>query len=211
MARGISALTYLNQKLGRNEMIKCLNVFIEKKFLAYNYEKEEYEDACLLLCNEYLERKRRSLRYQTEDFVFSCSESRDFLTYCIDGDNHYSEIILEVADRFAEILSNLEFSYIDVEGDRPDCLSNSIKETTINTFFKYNYFGAKYIEKYGKDFFRNIPAKNIFFISDKVVRIDMADSIFLSIETSLKKKIRTYLNGFGINSVEFYDASKCQY
>jgi hypothetical protein len=209
--KGISSLTYLTENISQEDKKRCLNVFIENNFLTYNYQNEKHENAALLLSENYLKRKRYLLLYQTEDFAFTCSNEKNYLTYSVDGDNEHSKIILKVSEQFSKILSNLVFSYIDNSGDNPDNLDTSVNKLLLDNLFKFNYFGLQYLEKYGKSFFENFPAKQVKFISNKIVRINLVDEVFDEISIETKEKVRMYLSKNGIFNVEFYNASKYQY
>jgi hypothetical protein len=207
----LSALSYLSDNITKNEKQECLKVFIDLELLAYDYEQETFVDPNIVLSEEYFDYDSWSFQYKTEDLTFSCSEDENFFGYVIDGDNNNSEIILEISDKLSKIPENLIFLYIDLDGDRPDYLPNSINNVSVNAFFKFNYFGEVYIEKYGKKFFEDFPAKNVLFINDKVVRVDLVDNIFDSISQDTKDKLIKYLRSFNIEKIEFYDAREHQY
>lgn len=136
----LNSTIYLESKLSLEDKIACAQILIDKGFLAYNYEKEKYEDALLILSQEYLDYARNSLRYKNEIFVFSSSIENDFMSYLIDGDTEESKIILLLSDEFARIVKNFKFSYIDNAGDSPKDLDKTVKKLTFKHFFKYCYF-----------------------------------------------------------------------
>lgn len=201
----LNSTIYLESKLSLEDKIACAQILIDNGFLAYNYEKEKYEDALLILSQEYLDYARNSLRYKNEDFVFSSSIENDFMSYLIDGDTEESKIILLLSDEFARIVKNFKFSYIDNAGDSPKDLDKTVEKLTFKHFFKYSYFGKAFIEKYGRTFFENFPAEKVEFISENVVRIDMVKDIFGKMSAETQKNVINYLFGFGIENVKFYN------
>jgi hypothetical protein len=208
---GISALIYLETKLSLENKIACNRTFIDMGFSAYHYEEERYVDASVLLTEEYLEFDRCSMRYKTEDFVFSSSVNKDFISYSIDGNTDESNVIVSASDRFADILDNFKHAHIDSEGDRPNGLSKTIENLQLKYFFKYNFFGKTFIGKYGRDFFKNFPAEKAEFLSEDVVRIDLVQDVFGTISERTQEKAKNYLNNHGISDVQFYDHKKHRY
>lgn len=207
----ISSLTYLTKNLSEMDKRECLNFFMQKSFLAYNYQNEEHEDASLLLTEKYIPRKRYSLRYGNEDFVISLSNKKDYISCLIDGDSEESSIILDVSDFFAKKLTSFVFSQIDEVGDKPDNLDNSVQQILLDNLFKYNYFGTKYLEKYGSDFFQKFPAEHLKFISNQVVRIDLVKNFNDSISQERKDIVISYLQKFGMKNINFYNAKLNQF
>ena len=202
----LSTLTYLTENLHQEEKKRCYEVFIKNKFLAYDYDKKKFGSPDILLSDKYTNRDRVRLRYKTEDLVFSASKEDDFIISLIDGNNSNSEIILDLSDDFARILSNLKFSYIDNNGDIPKYLDDKVNKLLPGILFKYNYFGLDYINKYGKDFFENFPAVNIKYITENTIRIDLVDNVFGSVSKKLQKQIIEYLQGYNITDVYFYNS-----
>ncbi len=196
---------FLESKLSLENKIACTKLFIGEGFLAYNYETEKYENASLLLSEEYIEYPRNSLRYKNEDFVFSSSVDKNFMSYLIDGVSENARIVLKLSDEIAQIVGNFKYAYLDNAGDSPNDLEKTVEKLTLKHFFKYNYFGKVFIEKYGRAFFENFPAEKVEFITENVVRVDMVKDVFGKMTVETQNNVINYLSNFGIEKVKFYN------
>jgi hypothetical protein len=206
----INVLTYLEKGLIEAEKKKCFNSLVNHKFLVFNYDTNQYENSSIIL-EEYFVFNRLSLRYCSENFVINCELGKDYLTYLIDGNTKDAEIVVELTDDWSNILKNFRFSYIDNSGDNPSELDSIVEMTDIKILFKYNYFGKKYIDKFGNSFFRNFPAKKIDFLNETTVKLILVDNLFENISETTKSKIENYLLDFGISDIEFYDSNNYRY
>lgn len=198
-----SAQIALNKKLNYDNVQECFNLFLEKEFTAYDYEKNSYENFKSVL-KKYPNDPRYSLKYKTVSFGISCSEGKDYLLLNMDNGED-SEIILTLINSLSKLLDTIFlFSYIDKEGDSPNNFDSNINKLELKWLFKYNYFGKAYIDKFGRDFFTNMPCIKQEFITEDIIRIDLCKDIFSPIDKSLMQEVSAYLNAFDVK-VNFYN------
>lgn len=201
--KGFSTRFFLSKEIMKKDKENCINLLIDEGFLGYDYRLNTYVDFKTVL-EKYPNRSRYSSRYKNEDFIISCEEGDKYLGYTIDADSNDSKIIIKVTDGFCKIIDTVNFSYIDNVGDLPDAMMKNSDNKEIKWLFKYNYFGKDFIEKFGKEFFINIPCVSQEFISEDIIRIDLCNDIFSPIDKSLMKEVSEYLKKFSIK-VSFYN------
>lgn len=134
-------------------------------------------------------------------------ENDDFIVLRADNSVENFEITIKVINQFSHIIKNVNFAYLDSEGDSPKKMEKLIDELSISWLFKYNYFGKAFIEKYGKDFFVNMPCVRQEFIAEDIIRIDLSEDISSPIEESLAKEVLNYLKTYFIDP-SFYNYKK---
>jgi hypothetical protein len=203
---GVFSTSYLTNKISSQMKLKIFEALSHYGFLGYDYENNTFVNIEKVI-DSFLEYPRHSFRYKTEDFVLFCKEGKDFYSYSIDGGSDNSKIVLELSNKIQSQLQNIQFSFIDLEGDSPDDLRSTIIDLKIKYLFKYNYFGLDYISKFGDQFFLDFPSTKVEFINKELVRIDLTDNIFSPISEITKNLIESYLNSYGISDCEFYSSS----
>ena len=201
--KGFSSLMYLLDGLTKQDKINCLSLLNENDILGYLYQEKIYTNFHDVY-EKHPDRPRYLSKYKNLDFVVSCDVGNDFIILSIDPHIDYSKIIIKLTDEFNTLFKNTSFCYIDDEGTSPRSLEECIKSNDLKWLFKYNYFGKNFIEKYGKEFFLNMPCENVTLLTDDIIRIDLTKDIFTPIDKELAKKVHAYLKGFDIQ-VSFYN------
>lgn len=205
LINGFSSTILLDKIITKSERQKCYDVLVTSNFSGYDYAlgiNISFEE----MLKKYPNRPRYISTYKNENFGISCAEGNDFITCRIDNDSEDSKIITTIIDEFCKIIEEISFSYIDEEGDSPNKFEKTIKNKEIKWLFKYNYFGKDFIEKYGRDFFLQMPCEKAEFITEDIIRIDLCKDIFTTIDKKLMEDIDIYLNKFSIK-VHFYNST----
>lgn len=200
---GLSSFVFLEQSFTDALRNECLSLLDKMEFKGYDYGDETYIPFNEAL-KKYPDRKRYMLKYNDEPFGVSCAVDDCFFLFRAGTQSKDSRYIVKVVNAYALMLKAFSFSYIDFEGDPPKKIENIIKIKGIEWLFKYNYFGKNYIEKYGKDFFTNMPCVKHEFITDDIIRIDLVKDIFDEVDEKLKEEINNYLQKHSLK-VRFYD------
>ena len=203
LKKDFSSLILSNSEISSVKINLCFDFLIKNNFLGYDYESTKYINFSEIL-HKYPEDPRYNLRYKMEDFGITNPIGKKYLISRIDGESSDSEIIIKGTNEFCKIIQDISFSYIDNEGDSPSKFEDIISKKEIKWLFKYNYFGKDFIEKFGKDFFVNMPCVNQEFISDHIIRIDLCKDLFSPVDKALMKEVSEYLNSFSIK-VNFYN------
>jgi hypothetical protein len=204
LIKGLSSLTFLTQLITKKQRESCFKILIVHRFEGYDYDDEKYisfEDLFI----KKPDKETYSCKYKSTDYIISCSSDDNLILSRTDLESEDSKLTIDLTNQFCKITENIVgFSYIDYEGDPPKNFRAIINQKELKWLFRINYFGKDFIEKFGKDFFINMPCVKQEFISQDVIRIDLCEDIFSPIDKSLMKKVADYLNSFSIK-VNFYN------
>ncbi|MEC4004858.1 hypothetical protein OX283_009345 [Flavobacterium sp. SUN052] len=201
--KNICASNYLVYNYTKEETENCFKILIDEGFLGRDYSLNSYVDFKNVL-EKYPNRFQYGLRFKNKGFIISNPIDWNCLGYTIDGDSEDSKYIIDITNKFLLVLENSLFSYIDFEADPPKNFNKIITKKEIKWLFKYNYFGKDFIEKFGKDFFINMPCVSHEFITEHIIKIDLVEDIFLPINKLLMNDVSDYLKTFSID-VNFYN------
>lgn len=200
---GLSSFIFLEESLTDNLRNDFLNLLVKMKFNGFDYDNEIFVPFREAL-KKYPDRKRYMLKYDEETFGISSVVGNDFIVCRADDQGNNASNMVKVINASAGMIKTFAFSYIDTEGDPPEKMESIAKAKNIKWLFKYNYFGKGFIEKYGSNFFTNMPCLKSEFVTNEIIKIDLCKNIFESIDDKLKIEIETYLATFSIKA-RFYD------
>lgn len=198
-----TSLILLPVKLTKETIEDCFLWFLKNDFLAYDFKSNSYTELSYVL-NKYPNRMGYSLQYENQACTITYTEGEKYIINGTDANTEGAKIIGNIVHGLCATLKSISFAYIDNEGDAPNKMESYIKKLEIKWLFKYNYFGKVFIEKYGKDFFINMPCVKYEFIGDDIIRIDLVKDIFDKTDEKLKTEINDYLEKHSIK-VRFYD------
>jgi hypothetical protein len=163
-----TSLTILPVKLTKETINDCFSWFKKNNFLGYDFGSNSYKELDKVI-DKYPNRMGYSLQYKNQACSIVCSEGESLIINGADANSEGSKIIGTIVNGLCFSLKAISFAYIDNEGDAPHKLESQIKQLNLKWLFKYNYFGKTFIEKYGKDFFTNMPCVKHKFITDDII------------------------------------------
>jgi hypothetical protein len=198
-----SSLVYLSNPLLKKNKELYLQYLANKGYNCYDYDLEK-EVALEEVLVEYANRDNYPLRLKGILGTSYFQTNDDFFTARSDENINNPNLIIENCNYFCEINKLIIFGKIDEEGDAPKNLRSITKKSELKWLFKYNYFGKAFIEKFGKDFFINMPCVKYELISDDIIRVDLVNDIFDDVNEKLKVEINQYLEKHS-QKVRFYD------
>lgn len=201
--QGLSFILFSKNLISTKEVNNYFNYLKTEGFLGYDFDNNSYTDISAIL-SMYPDEPRYNIKINNVKGVVTNGDSKNYVLFLLDGGSKESVKILSCCNEFCKIISELNFCFLDQEGDPPKDFEKTVRNLDLKHLFQYNYFGQGFIEKFGKDFFTNLPCVKQEFITDNIIRIDLVKDIFEPIDETLKAEIDAYLAKFSIK-VRFYD------
>jgi len=166
---------FLKNPLGYNEKNKVFHILRDKGFYCEDYESEPSKLIDPVVYYEkYQYDESFPLIHENDYGAIAFSTEGDFISFGVEKEN-YLEYLIKLVEKFIHEIDDLEFAYIDYEGDPPKKMSESIKKQNLNWLFMINFFGSNFLEKFGKDFFSNLPFSKKNQDSNKTLIVFLAN------------------------------------
>jgi len=201
--KSFSSLILSKKPISQKQMIEFFEILKKYEFEGYDYNSRRKVDLNVFLENS-LNDFQYGLLYKNDDFALSNTINENYVGYTMDNSAEASRIFVNLTNDFCKSLKEISFSYVDDGGSSPKDIESYIKRLEFKWLFKYNYFGKEYLEKYGEDFFLNIPSVSSEFITQDIIRVDLSKDILSPVDVETQKNVSKYLSQFSIK-VRYYN------